>query len=380
MPACRHGKSCKIKNCHLKHVDDQEVMECVFFKQGFCYNGPNCVRRHIKRLPDEVPKEASFEQCISVTNAGATGVTAKKRKGPNENYKVSLCNHWLLSGTCHFNEECHFAHGEDEIQEGYQSDQFNDVEVYDPTRNRLDADLILPFSEKARISYFLFQAPDLRACVVSKRRGVWSVPSRLAAEINSALRAYDHVVAFVAVRPLKGIYGVMKIAGAVTPAPAHLNNMALTPEFPVMWIRTMRVSMRTVAQLKIGTTGVFVGRTYTDSKFESKVGSEIMYISYRKPSWDWSQEGQLHLAEQSLAAQRIANGEPAVPMLPPDVLFPPDWFIKTTSGALGHRNTSSSHSDVLPNIVQVQQEFYTLDHPGFLFNASGMVAEEMIAR
>ena len=25
MPACKHGKLCKIKNCHLKHMDEQEV-------------------------------------------------------------------------------------------------------------------------------------------------------------------------------------------------------------------------------------------------------------------------------------------------------------------------------------------------------------------
>jgi hypothetical protein len=148
---------CKIKNCHLKHVDEVEVSECVFFKQGFCYNGPNCVRKHTKRLPDEVPKEATFEQGLTTAAPGAPVVAPKKRKGPNENYKVSLCNHWLLSGTCHFGEECHFAHGEGEIQEGYQSEVLNDAEILDPTRGRLDADLVLPFSQKARISYFLFQ-------------------------------------------------------------------------------------------------------------------------------------------------------------------------------------------------------------------------------
>jgi hypothetical protein len=35
----------KIKNCHLKHVEEQEASECLFFKQGFCYNGPNTQRQ-----------------------------------------------------------------------------------------------------------------------------------------------------------------------------------------------------------------------------------------------------------------------------------------------------------------------------------------------
>jgi hypothetical protein len=51
---------------------------------------------------------------------GAAALLAqKKRKSsqPNDNYKVSLCNHWLLDGVCHFNDDCHFAHGEEEINE-----------------------------------------------------------------------------------------------------------------------------------------------------------------------------------------------------------------------------------------------------------------------
>ena len=154
----------------MKHLDEQEIVECLFFKQGFCYNGPNCTRRHVKRLPDEAPKEAAFELAIANTSAGAASAAqaAKKRKGPNENFKVSLCNHWLLSGSCHFNEGCIFAHGEEEIQDSYQSDVLQDADVHDPTRFRMDAPLVLPFSNKARISYFLFQAPDLRSLAVSK--------------------------------------------------------------------------------------------------------------------------------------------------------------------------------------------------------------------
>lgn len=96
----------------------------MFYKQGFCYNGPNCVRRHIKRLPDEMPFEAIFDHSAAAASAagagGAAGQANKKVKGgagrsSNDNYKVSLCNHWLLSGSCHFGEECHFAHGEAEV-------------------------------------------------------------------------------------------------------------------------------------------------------------------------------------------------------------------------------------------------------------------------
>lgn len=379
MPACKHGKLCKIKNCPLKHVDDQEVMECIFFKQGFCYNGPNCVRRHFKRSPDEIPKEASFEQCIA---AGQTvGASGKKKKSPNENYKVSLCNHWLLKGTCHFNEECHFAHGEEEIQEGYQSDTLNDADIFDPTRYRMDAPLVLPFPETARISYFLFQSPDLRSLVVSKRRGVWSVPVRLAAEINAAIRAYDHVVAYMSVRPLKGIYGIIKIADLVPPPMPHMLPHPMTTEFRIVWLRTVRISMRTVAQLKIGATGMFVGRTVTDSKFESKVGSEIMYIAYRKQEWDWAEEGQLKQAQRTI--------QHAVPLLPPEILFSSEWIDHVVSQQMGGDRRPQPWPTAPPPPpplmhreapLPVPQPHHSGPSHAFLFNASGPVVEEMFGR
>jgi cleavage and polyadenylation specificity factor subunit 4 len=400
MPACKHGTMCKIKNCHMKHVDDQEVVECIFYKQGFCYNGPNCVRRHVKRLPDEIPKEASFDQCIVVSSSGTqSGVNnsaqplKKKRAGPNENYKVSLCDHWLLRGTCHFNEGCIFAHGEEELLEGFQGEQLNDSDVYDPTRFRLDAQLVLPFSKQARIAYYLFQAPDLRSLLVSKRRQVWAVSTKMVAEINASLRAYDHVVAYMLVRSLKGIYGVCRISGPIPGGPgvAPANgNMSLSPEFPVLWLRTMRVSLRTIAQLKIGTTGIFVGRTTTDAKFESKVGSEIMYISYRKPEWDWGADGQYQLAEEALVRLRVAQGEPPTgpPVPSPEALFPFDWpdrmhftFDKPGGGGGGGGGGfGGAQSSLVPSAPAPQADFYTLEFPGFIFNASGEVANEIFAR
>lgn len=85
MPPCKHAKMCKIKNCPLKHMADEELEECMFFKQGFCYNGPKCGRRHVKRTPEECPAEAVFEN-ITVLQA----TTGKKLKTgqPNDNYKV----------------------------------------------------------------------------------------------------------------------------------------------------------------------------------------------------------------------------------------------------------------------------------------------------
>lgn len=391
MPTCKHGKLCKIKNCHLKHVEEQEASECIFFKQGFCYNGPNCPRRHVKRLPDDVPKEAVFDLGISAGTTVTTkdtggGGPVKKRKG-GDNYKVSLCNHWLLSGNCHFGEECHFAHGENEIQEGgHQTELLSDFEVYDPMRGRMDAELVLPFALNVRISYFLFQAPDLRALAVSNQRGVWSVPVKLIAEINSALRAYDHVVAYMSVRHLKGIYGIVKISAQVQQPPPHLQHTQMTAEFPVQWLRLVRISMRLVAQLKIGTTGMFVGRTIIDSKFESKVGSEIMYIAYRKPVWDWTQE--VPQAEQYLTNLRMMNNEP-IPMLPPDALFGPSWIEQQIYGerkplinfnAVNANASGNGFGGVARPSPNTSLNIYKQELPGFIVMAEGPIAHEMLHR
>jgi hypothetical protein len=87
MKPCKHGKLCKIKNCPLKHVADEELEECQFYKQGFCCNGPKCVRRHVKRMPEECPVNANFE----VASHGTTQ-NGKKSKTtmPNDNFKVSF--------------------------------------------------------------------------------------------------------------------------------------------------------------------------------------------------------------------------------------------------------------------------------------------------
>jgi Zinc finger C-x8-C-x5-C-x3-H type (and similar) len=68
--------------------------------------------------------KASFDQALSASvlanaNSSTNNALLKKKKSnqPNDNYKVSLCNHWLLDGVCHFNEDCHFAHGEEEIND-----------------------------------------------------------------------------------------------------------------------------------------------------------------------------------------------------------------------------------------------------------------------
>lgn len=408
MPPCKHGKLCKIKNCPLKHVADEELEECLFYKQGFCYNGPKCGRRHVKRLPEECPPEASFEPLGS---SNSNNPNKKTKTGQNnDNYKVTLCTHWLLNATCPFKDECIFAHGEEELNEGYQqnADFLNDLDVYDPTRGKIGVPLELPFPTNSRWSYFILQSPDLRSLMISKRRGIWAVPTRIAPEMNAAFRNSDHVIIYFSVRPLRGIYGVAKMKGQIgQSAPGS----PISPDFPIQWLRTMRISLKTVAQLKLGSSGMFVGRSSTDGRFDNRVGLDMLLTSFRKPLWDWTQE-----VEQAERNIRLidGNGIPGVSFtgeyfpingisayyLPPDVLFSPDWieraglpvnekgvlitsklpFHHQGGGGGGGGNASNApHNDTMA-INQAANDFYNGQLPGFIVCAIPPVIEEMFQR
>jgi hypothetical protein len=164
MPPCKHGKVCKVKNCPLKHEDDEERAECIFFRQGFCNDGPMCKYRHLKRPPDDCPAIASFHDIVT----GGNVPLSKKRKThqPNQYYKITLCKHWLEHGDCPFSEECHYAHGEADLKavqagdEGWgPADSRN--EAYDPYKGRMDATLNLPYNSNTKAAYFLMHSPDL---------------------------------------------------------------------------------------------------------------------------------------------------------------------------------------------------------------------------
>lgn len=119
-PLCKYGRKCKIKNCPLKHEEEEEKSECLNYKQGFCYNGKSCRLRHVKRPPDECPPLFDFNQSIAEGRPALSMhldenedhvhnlcsfvpgnvPMSKKRKThqPNQMYKISLCLHWLEHG------------------------------------------------------------------------------------------------------------------------------------------------------------------------------------------------------------------------------------------------------------------------------------------
>jgi hypothetical protein len=394
MIACKFGAQCKIKNCPLKHIGESESGECSYYRQGFCTRGPECKLRHVKRRPDELPDVGNFDQCVGGVTAGGTvsaavGAKLKRSNAQNENYKSTICTHWLAKGSCHFNEDCHFAHGEEQINDINQApDAADSLNIYDPTRFDLSADPVVPWEKEARVAYFMFQAPDLMALSTSIRRGVWQISTRLAPEVNAALKQNDTVIAFMATRMYRGIYGIVKITGSIPPAEA---GSYMTPEFPVQWIRHCRVAVRTVAQMKFN-TGMFIGKTASDGRFKTDTGYDLLLITHRKPAWDWNQD--LDKCLEGLPAdgaeQQLFSRPSDVPGGNKDKLFGEDWVEHVGTATAAYTNAytrnqqnlmQSRFAEFPERAMEMSNDYYTGENPGFIFCAQNpQIVREMIGR
>lgn len=335
MPPCKHGKQCKIKNCPLKHVDEEERPECLFFKQGFCFKGPQCTFRHLKRPPDDCPKKANFDDFMASGNQNVPLSKKRKTHQPNQYYKITLCKHWLEHGLCPYGEECHYAHGEAELRGFSGAEDLDDIEVLDQTRNRMDQPLVLPFNINSKAAYFLLHSPDLRSLSVSKKRGVWSVSTKMAIEINNALKSGEIVVIFFVVKAWKGIYGIARLEGNNFIPTMSMRYSYLSPEFPINWMKMLRISLKLVAQLRMS-AGMSIGRTTLDGRIDKSAGYEILLIALRKPEWIWMKD------VPSLTMKPDAEAPPSYPPLPPDILFPPDWGNVGGMSGTGKKDSSGS--------------------------------------
>jgi cleavage and polyadenylation specificity factor subunit 4 len=120
MPLCRHGDRCKISDCPFRHISEANRLECVFYSQGFCIHGPFCRYKHVRRDREDLPLVADFtlglSQMQAASNKDGGQVAKRPAPKPNEFYKISLCKHFL-QGDCPFGENCHFAHGEEELRQ-----------------------------------------------------------------------------------------------------------------------------------------------------------------------------------------------------------------------------------------------------------------------
>ena len=197
-----------------------------------------------------------------------------------------------------------------------------------------------------------------------------------------------------------GIYGVAKLMNVVPP-PSNPSS-PLTPEFPIQWMRSIRLSLRCVAQVKLGASGMFVGRCATDGRFDSKIGLDMLLTTYRKPPWQWQEEIEkaernIRLSDPASAAGAVSSSMEYYPgssayFLPPDVLFAPSWveragIVPNEKGWFSRPDRMGKHgNNAQQNIANMNNsnlqapEFYTGDLPGFVVCAATAVVEEMFRR
>eukprot|EP00602_Paraphysomonas_sp_CaronLab_P001533 CAMPEP_0185030436 /NCGR_PEP_ID=MMETSP1103-20130426/17406_1 /TAXON_ID=36769 /ORGANISM="Paraphysomonas bandaiensis, Strain Caron Lab Isolate" /LENGTH=646 /DNA_ID=CAMNT_0027565573 /DNA_START=216 /DNA_END=2154 /DNA_ORIENTATION=+ len=385
MPQCKHGKSCKIKNCPLKHEDEEERAECIFFRQGFCMHGPVCKFRHIKRPPDECPSVATFDQYVASGNVPLS----KKRKThqPNQFYKITLCKHWLEHGNCPFGEECHYAHGEADLKmvAGQGEGESQGDEGYDPLKGRMDAVLDLPYNSTTKAAYFLMHAPDLATLQRARVRGYWGTSLRIAHEMNDAVRTFEWVVIFFTVRGLKGVYGVASVPTMIPIVPSPYSPLVV--EFPVRWMRTVRMSMRMLSHLKMVSGGsTNVGRSNFDGRIDKNAGYEILLIAYRKPEWDWHADIERASCTISDNGTLTAVSPPAPPSPDPTILFSMQWIQQAFSGGHGRgddargRGGPRNHHAPPGDAAGGGGDYYGGNLPGFVVGCTPQMMQECFAR
>lgn len=271
MPLCKHGSQCRKKSCPKKHESDEEKEECPFFLQGFCMHGPYCKYRHIKRPPDECPDEVDF---LTLMNSN------KKRKAsaPNLSYKISICKHWLEGNACPFGDGCIFAHGEVDLKSASFHDDITDADVYDPTSNVMISSPNTPVYTAANTSFFVLQAPDLVSLARAMKRGVWSASASTVRELSVAQEKSQHVVMFFSVASLHAMYAVAELDPRGVPIPPPNSPLSLSVNFPVKWLRSYRLSVRTTYQLRMA-NGMHLGKLEGDGRVDPAVGY-VIYLKY----------------------------------------------------------------------------------------------------
>ena len=245
MPECRWGMNCQVPECPFRHIPEEERSDCTFYKQGFCVHGPICRYRHQKLPSEECPDVADFELVIEATDDDGH----KKRKTPSQNefFKIAICKHWENGGSCPFGDECHFAHGREELrdfprdggggQSGGHPEGLSESSAPPPPFSKLPDE-----RPGMSSSYAILHSVNYQNLAQSVLASAWSVTAEMANELREPVVTGHTVFVFFTIPSSGHCQGVGKITGPLVFGEGSdltqrsLNHDAWVNSFTIEWL------------------------------------------------------------------------------------------------------------------------------------------------
>jgi len=291
MPICRHGEDCKVKNCPFRHIREENRMECAFYKSGFCIHGQFCRYKHTRRPREDLPAVADFSVGLSQMQAGGDKMVKRVAPKPNEYYKISLCKHFI-AGDCPFGENCHFAHGENELRDFPGKETGDQIEeVFDQSHTAHDyyeggasgGGKPCPILEPEQARFFISAAATYRDLAHSCKSGEWYFQKADAEKLNQAYDKGKHeVMIFFTVAESSHIQGaaILTSEGQREKAADH-GKKSFSYRFSVEWYRT--TELKNATALTVASDLRLPNADESIKPMDSKTGESLMKAVWNAP-------------------------------------------------------------------------------------------------
>ncbi|EWM27410.1 Zinc finger, CCCH-type [Nannochloropsis gaditana] len=224
----------------------------------------------------------------------------------NENYKTTLCNHWLSNkGLCPFGDDCVFAHGETELRKHPLAIAREQQQAHRAGGGRGETDgregglgrkirfpdLGLPWPDQARVRFFVIKSLNYKNLAQSVRRGVWRTHRNNERTLNEAFRTCDKVVLFYSVNESGHWQGAAVMTSPIRSQqqPPHLPPLQMlqhhqdgwTAEFSLEWLRLVSLPFPHTRPLRNPLNdNLPISRSRDCQELTPEIGRQLLYLIY----------------------------------------------------------------------------------------------------